>query len=454
MYSFLLTCFIIFSLTVTAASASTPPESQRSGREFGIVDINYFKLFPRIQPQSVEFRTHTHADSIVVQIKDVNLRDTSFAISIAAAEAIVGYVDHFEEIFAETYTPAWENMLGLVSAVRPFIHQKPVVVTTMDGKQVNGQLFWANDSLLVVCTAPFPSSWQTFAPAMQAIPRYNVASVDGRIINGNREMYVLALRWMKSRQCFLSPPPECLALIRSTIVGEPLSHTQETSDDIFQRYYLRRWHLTLYGGVTRNNAPGNLAYASMGKYEQYFQLLTIEPNVDIYAGINAAYSFSSKVHAVVSFSAFPSWQTNHITRKGLSSQREMRGQTFAVGVAYSLVAANPQLDDSFDWQVGAGLAYTDVSIHSALYGGKTQLTDLGTETASIISPIFSTSVQYFFSQAVSLDLMGVLIASAPVPLRGQVYDYDYRTIQPLGKSFDVDVSTQRFNLLVGVGLHL
>ncbi len=450
MYLFFLLAGFVFFTLVSSVCADTLPRSKRTGLDFDSVDIRYFKLFRRVDSlQSARLVPSEYADSARVEARRFSLPDTVFNIYLSSAASISVYIDNFEAIFATSHSMEWDSISAFISPVRPFYEQHPLTVQTHGGTGYTGLPFTINDSLLLLYTGTKPYEWTSYTASFMRIIQYSdIASVNGMYLGGSREMYRSAVPDLQKSMFFWGAlPPECVAFLRSyTMSNVPAE--QSSLESITEERYLRRWHLTAFGGGTYMEEQTPFA-ASDPDSRQY--------SVHPFAGLDVYYSFTRRFLAGVTVSTFPSPSgTGTAFARTFNGDKEIEGWTAGVALAYNIIPLSPLLTDPFELRIGIRAEYSSVVISTMTNvpytdpsTGATLIrrTLTASESQHIPGVALETSIQYYFSYLFSLRLSAEAVAGGDLefPLAGTTSN---------SKPGKGRMSTNRLALVFGAGLHL
>ncbi len=455
MHSFILLLSCVFCVLMYSAHADTIPQSRRTGAEFDLADIRYFKLFRRVDSlQSASFVPSRYSDSVAVQARRFSLPDTTFNIHVSTAASIIGYIDNFEAIFTNSYSVEWDSIAAFVSPVRPFYQQRSTVIRTLDSTDHIGILFTATDSLLLLYTGNTPCDWASYTTtAMEILPYNKIASVDGRYIGGSGAMYLSALPYLREGVFFWGAlPPECSAILRSYTMKTPQPIADEVEvDRIVEEHYLRRWQIAGYGGIAHMAAQFGLSRAlgvavdtdhDPRRYASY-----------PFAGVDVQYNPNRFVSFGVFGATFPDvLKTGHVIEKDKIDTKDLSGWTAGATVGYRLVSVTPQLDNPLEWKIGTGIAYnwvyvtTTRTVLDITHGRATSVRrrTVVSEPGSAMSLMLSTALQYYFSSSFSLRLSGEAIAGEAMYARVGTADSMESASHRTGINMD------RLTLMLGV----
>jgi len=460
-----LLCMVFFA-SFSITWADTVPQSRRTGPVFDSTDVRYFKLFPHVDSiRSAYFDKSPHPDSVVVHARRSSRPDTVFAIHSSTATSITRYIDNFEAIFTGEYTVVWDEIAAFVRPVRPILEQQPVQLETRDGSVHNGLLFGATPSLLLLYTGNRPTDWTTYAKETKAISFNELAGFNGRHIGGNHEIYLSSLPYINGYRFFIELPPECRAMSSQTNaapVGTPTpspSLPSADADRIFEQHYLRRWHITVFGGMAHMSAQFDLSHA-----------LGVMTNAAIesrrfdsypYVGVDVSYSITRRLHTGISLATMPFLVTaTHPITEGVTDIKDLSGSSIGASVMYSLLTAVPEIDDPFEWQISAGAVYNDVIVTTTrkVYDtGSTQPAPARSSITSESDPVFTmflgTSLQYYFYPAFSLRLSGERVIGESARVNTNSVQHG-TSIPPTVLQTPTEIIVDRLNLVFGVSLHL
>jgi hypothetical protein len=466
MFLFCLVFCAALCSSLSIAHADIVPPSRRTGVEFDSVDVRYFRLFPRLDfLRSFRFSSYLHSDSVLVEARRSSQRDTVFAVHSSTATAIIGYVDNFEAIFTGRYIVEWDRIASFISPVRPMLEPRSFVMKTLNGAELTGILFTANDSLLLLYTGNRPDDWTSYAGETIVVSYHNIATVNNRYIGGNREIFTSSLPYLREHMLFWGLlPPECTTIVK-TAVAEAVPSAADTRslDEIYEEHYLRRWHITAIAGASHMATQFDVSRA-LGA--------SVDPEHDPrrydsypFAGLDVYYSFTRRFHAGIFAATFP-WirSMGHGIRENILIMKGVAGWTAGATAMYNILAVSPQLDEPLQWSMGGGVVYNHVIITTTrdsvevlnpgpVIRGKVLQRSISSENSPAFGMVLRTALEYFFTPWLSMRLSGEAAfgGSAVVTSNSRTED---TSIPPVTASRKTHLDINRLHIIVGIGMHL
>lgn len=425
----IVTFIFLLIIFYTAESANT-----RSGSVFQQNAIHYFGLFPHIDSTvSATFEARTGSDSVDIRLRRSSLPDTVLTVHQHTAAIITEYTDHFEEIFIGSYTINWSHLQSLVRPIQPFMQREPIELTTTEGTNISGILFAVTDTVVLVYTGPRPLDWQTYTKEhLLPVPFYTITTIDGRYIGGNKSFYASAKTFLQKRTMFHSMPPEASQILSSPSLIYQVPPQSLQTVELPSAYAKPRWHCAVLLGLNRSNAPVDLFNIIINAAPDTREYSTLDPQktaIFVIGEASLSYDISDQFHALLAFSTFPSAKADNMFRNSFH-QKSVGGWTAQLMGSFSLIQSDAFLDTPFDWQIGAGIAYTEIQVETFIRstinpetGAKTStLRDYTyNDTAGGITPCFTSLVRYYISSLLSLQLQASLFTPRGLSVPSYLY---------------------------------